>query len=222
MYKIFFLASGLLIAGFTHNSHAQEPENLHLIKKKLAEYHDDGSYIKDIEQVVANARKYLALRITENNNAAKRQKLAIVLDIDETVLTNYHFMKGHSFGGTLKEFDDNIARHQLPAIKPMQQLYQFAQKNQVAVFFVTGRKERLRAPTQANLKASGFNQWQHVYFKPNNYQQTSAMPFKAAMRKAIAEKGYTIVESIGDQVSDLKGGYAEKTFKLPNPYYYIP
>jgi hypothetical protein len=27
---------------------------------------------------------------------------------------------------------------------------------------------------------------------------------------------------MGDQESDLSGGYAEKTFKLPNPVYFLP
>jgi hypothetical protein len=27
---------------------------------------------------------------------------------------------------------------------------------------------------------------------------------------------------LGDQNSDLTGGYAERGFKLPNPYYYLP
>ena len=34
--------------------------------------------------------------------------------------------------------------------------------------------------------------------------------------------GFTIILSVGDQESDLKGGYAERTFKLPNPVYYLP
>jgi len=35
-------------------------------------------------------------------------------------------------------------------------------------------------------------------------------------------KGYTIIANIGDQYSDLVGGYAEGEFKLPDPMYYIP
>ena len=50
----------------------------------------------------------------------------------------------------------------------------------------------------------------------------SAADFKAPERRKIAERGYTIVLSLGDQESDLKGGYAERTFKLPNPVYYLP
>ena len=38
----------------------------------------------------------------------------------------------------------------------------------------------------------------------------------------IAEQGYTVILSMGDQLSDLEGGYAERTFKLPNPVYYLP
>jgi hypothetical protein len=30
------------------------------------------------------------------------------------------------------------------------------------------------------------------------------------------------VASMGDQQSDLTGGYAERTFKLPNPVYFLP
>ena len=38
----------------------------------------------------------------------------------------------------------------------------------------------------------------------------------------IAAMGYWIIENMGDQPSDLAGGYAERTFKLPNPFYRIP
>ena len=40
--------------------------------------------------------------------------------------------------------------------------------------------------------------------------------------KQLTEQGYTILLSIGDQQSDLDGGYAERTFKLPNPVYFLP
>ena len=34
--------------------------------------------------------------------------------------------------------------------------------------------------------------------------------------------GLLIVVNMGDQDSDLAGGYAERTFKLPDPFYYVP
>jgi acid phosphatase len=34
--------------------------------------------------------------------------------------------------------------------------------------------------------------------------------------------GYTIVENMGDQPSDLLGGHAEKKYLLPDPFYRVP
>jgi HAD superfamily, subfamily IIIB (Acid phosphatase) len=47
--------------------------------------------------------------------------------------------------------------------------------------------------------------------------------FKTAARSDIDGRlGYTIIANAGDQDSDLRGGHAERTFKVPNPFYYIP
>jgi hypothetical protein len=46
--------------------------------------------------------------------------------------------------------------------------------------------------------------------------------YKTATRKHIESLGYEIVANFGDQYSDLEGGYADKTFKLPNPTYFLP
>ena len=50
----------------------------------------------------------------------------------------------------------------------------------------------------------------------------SLADFKAPQRRNMVARGFTIVVNVGDQDSDLEGGYAERTFKLPNPFYYIP
>ncbi len=46
--------------------------------------------------------------------------------------------------------------------------------------------------------------------------------YKSATRAHIESLGYNIVANFGDQFSDLKGGFADKTFKLPNPNYFLP
>jgi predicted secreted acid phosphatase len=40
--------------------------------------------------------------------------------------------------------------------------------------------------------------------------------------RAYIERNYEIVADFGDQFSDLLGGFADKTFKMPNPNYYLP
>jgi predicted secreted acid phosphatase len=89
------------------------------------------------------------------------------------------------------------------------------------VFFLTGRPERFRAATEANLKAAGY-EWTAVLLKPNDLVTKSAVEFKAAERRKLVEQGYVIAVNIGDQTSDLDGGHAERTFKLPNPFYFVP
>ena len=46
--------------------------------------------------------------------------------------------------------------------------------------------------------------------------------YKSGTRAYIESKGYDIVGDFGDQFSDLTGGFADKTFKMPNPSYFLP
>ena len=55
-----------------------------------------------------------------------------------------------------------------------------------------------------------------------DYHGKSAIVYKTTIRKQLTDDGYTIVFSMGDQNSDLKGGFAEKGYKLPNPFYIVP
>jgi len=46
--------------------------------------------------------------------------------------------------------------------------------------------------------------------------------YKSGTRAYIESQGYDTVADFGDQFSDLEGGYTDKTFKMPNPNYYLP
>jgi hypothetical protein len=46
--------------------------------------------------------------------------------------------------------------------------------------------------------------------------------YKSGTRAYIQSQGYEIVANFGDQWSDLLGGFAGETFKMPNPNYYLP
>ena len=117
--------------------------------------------------------------------------------------------------------EKEIHKADAPAIKPTLELYQFAKQHQIAVFFITGRKEHERALTEANLSDAGYSRWDSLVMKPEVYPAVPAAIFKSAMRKLIQDHGYKIVANIGDQKSDLDGGYSAHTYKLPNPFYFI-
>jgi predicted secreted acid phosphatase len=50
----------------------------------------------------------------------------------------------------------------------------------------------------------------------------ATIAYKSGTRAYIESLGYDIVGNFGDQYSDLLGGFADKTFKMPNPNYYLP
>ena len=50
----------------------------------------------------------------------------------------------------------------------------------------------------------------------------TTIEYKSLTRKHVAAQGHRIVANLGDQFSDLIGGYADRAVKLPNPTYYLP
>jgi predicted secreted acid phosphatase len=199
-----------------------EPPNISLLKQEIQAYHDSGTYQKELKQVIYCATNFVNHRANTNNKSAHPEKLAIVLDIDETSLSNYYHIVAHQFSVDHEQIHRDILAANAPVIKPMLQFYNDALRHGVTVFFVTGRRESERNATIKNLKAAGYHDWSGLYLRPENYKDASIIPFKSQARASISKLGYTVIASIGDQHSDLKGGYAEKTFKLPNPYYYLP
>lgn len=212
----------IVCAFVIHSKSFAEPTNLSQLKAEIRVYHDSGAYQKELSEAIAPATRYLIQRSEKNETSPTPQKLAIVLDIDETTLSNYDHLVSHDFAYDKQTWDQHIMDANGSVIKPMLSFYNTALQQHVTVFFVTGRTESLAHATQKNLTSSGYKTWTGIYFKPEQYNQTSIATFKTQTRHDITKKGYTIIESIGDQQSDLTGGYAEKTFKLPNPYYYIP
>ncbi len=213
---VFFIASTLALPVFS------EPANLSILKEEIKQYHDSGLYEQELAQVIKRAQLYIAHQAAVNQRKSSPQKLAVVLDIDETSLSNYEYMIKRDFTGTKEQFHNDVLEASAPAIKPTLALYEEAMRYGIKVFFVTGRSQEEKDATQENLIRAGYTQWAGLYLRPDNYQDKSIVAFKSQTRKLISEKGYVILATIGDQCSDLKGGYAEKGFKLPNPYYYLP
>ena len=57
--------------------------------------------------------------------------------------------------------------------------------------------------------------------RPQNVRVTS-VEFKSGERKKLVDAGYVIVGNIGDQWTDLLGEpEGDRTFKLPDPMYYV-
>ena len=211
-------------AKFSVYAPAERIPNLDDLKSQLRQYHDCtckcGCYGKDLDRQADRAIDYLRIR------AARRQpqeKPALVLDIDETTLSNYEEMLKAGFANDSKAFAAWVDTAQAPAIAGTLRLYQEAQRQGVSVFFLTGRAEAQRSATEQNLRSQGFTNWQQLIMRPPAQASWTALRYKSAARAAIVAQGYRIIESVGDQWSDLKGNpVAEFSVKYPNPYYLIP
>jgi acid phosphatase len=62
-----------------------------------------------------------------------------------------------------------------------------------------------------------------IYAYVDSGRYNSDLAAVAGQARAWMEEraGRTIIANIGDQMSDLNGGYAERTFKLADPFYLI-
>lgn len=190
--------------------------NLGLAKDEIHKWVGSGEYARECAEVSAKARAYL------EQNLVGKTRPGMVLDIDETSLSNYPLMNQEDFGFNQGRFDAWIRKAETPPIESTLELYRYAQSREVACFFITGRVETDRAWTEADLKQGGYSDWDGLYLKPADYKEPSVVAYKSGVRKQLSEQGYQILVNIGDQMSDLEGGYSESVYKLPNPMYFIP
>jgi predicted secreted acid phosphatase len=197
------------------SSPAAHVQNLYDVQRNVERYIASGAYDRDFAKVVAAARAYLERR------AKVVTRPAMVLDIDETSLSNYANIAASNFTNTVGALAVGVARADEPAIRPTLQLFDAARKNRIAVFFITGRPDNIpgvRSRTQANLKSAGYAGWAGLSLNPGGL---ATVPYKSGERAKIEHRGYRIVANVGDQESDLQGGHADRAFKLPNPFYFI-
>lgn len=203
----------------------KEPQpNMGLLKDRLTKYHECTRPNCYYPQIDTLSEKEIQILKRRAMNAKAGEKLALVLDIDETSLSNWEEEKQDDFGYIAKDWDAWVKRRLDTAIPGTLRLYREAQKDKVAVFFITGRPEDERQDTAANLEAVGYSHWDGLSLRAAGHPKTqTVVDYKSAERQKIVAQGYTIILNVGDQMSDLNGNpRAEKSAKLPNPFYFIP
>ena len=173
-----------------------------------------------------------------------------MLDVDDTTLAtwNYEIASNWAYNPTTNAAYVN--GQLFPAVPGMVDLVTKAKAEGYAIFFLTGRPASQEAATLGNLTADGtgvdagypqptaLNDGEDGLFTkppvadyPDYLQAACAgdpngscttVHYKSATRAHIESLGYDIVANFGDQYSDLEGGSADKTFKMPNPNYFLP
>ncbi|WP_374773503.1 hydrolase [Streptomyces sp. NBC_01310] len=158
---------------------------------------DYATWQREVAAVIDAARPAIEQRIAASPPG---EKPALVLDIDNTSLeTDFHW----------------FWTFPTPAITKVRALTQYAHARGVAVFFVTARPGIIHSLTEHNLKAVGYPiSGLYVRDLPDLFDEVSA--YKTGKRAEIEARGYTIIANIGNSPTDLVGGHAERTVKLPD------
>ncbi|SFF66066.1 HAD family acid phosphatase [Curtobacterium sp. YR515] len=221
--------------------------NIDSVKKTIATYYGDpgtglanrtdSPYIREMRSIVD--RQSAQLQRIHDAAVRRGEKPAIVLDADDTTLWTYDMeVADMHFVFDPARQDEWVQDERFPATPSMVGFVNRAQSLGFTVFGLTGRNDDQKAATVQNLSKVGYTAFtQDRFFTKWTGVGTSQQPsyitcatakcttveYKALTRKHIErDLGYDITLNVGDQWSDLQGGYADRSVKLPNPTYYLP
>jgi hypothetical protein len=205
-----------------------------------------SNYAKEARSVAHTAQRFI--RATSGHPGYTTP--AIVLDVDDTTLLTWNYEVASNWAYNPTTNAEYVTNQLFPPVPGMPHLVNWAAERGIAVFYLTGRPASQEAATLGNLTHDGIgvdagypaptqlrNGEDGLFTKPdvNDYpaylQQACAgdpdgkcttVHYKAATRQHIESLGYHIIANFGDQFSDLEGGFANRTFKMPNPNYFLP
>ena len=196
----------------------------------------DSPYISEMKRIAHAQWRYLAR--AKKAAVKHHRKPAIVFDADDTTLWTYDMEDGamHFVFDPKLQNDEWVQKQRFPATPSMVDFVNRAKKAGFAIFGITGRSDTQEEATLGNLDKVGYTpfnaenfytKWSGTNPKPAYVTCAAAscttVEYKAGTRKHIEKDlGYDIVLNVGDQWSDLQGGYADKVLKLPNPTYNLP
>lgn len=195
---------------------------------------DSGEYRALTYQAYNSGKNYLKNIVKDKENIGK--KLAVVLDLDETVLDNSAFAAWKAVNHKLfdsKDWERWVKAEEAREVPGSIDFIKTAKELGMEVFYVSNREASLTKPTIENLKKIGalFADEEHVLGKTTTSN-------KAPRLKSVEDKGYKIVLLGGDNlddfnsvvhhklnidrknhVEDMKDQYGTKFIVLPNPEY---
>ncbi|MGW6153849.1 HAD family acid phosphatase [Streptomyces sp. NPDC055144] len=240
--------TGVANAGGESARTTAEPHNIGQLVKEIDSYYGtaldkDGvyqaspssQYAQDLADIEAGAKKQIAKAAAGHHH--KGDKPAIVFDIDDTLLLSLDYEKKTNYVYNDATWKEYVAKANRPAVFGTPDLIAYAQKKGVEVFYNSGLGEAQRASAVENLKKVGIGvnlDAAHMFLKdktnPPAYLSGCAtasawncttVQYKSGTRKHIESLGYDVVANFGDQYSDLEGGHADRTYKFPNPTYFV-
>lgn len=230
---------------------ADQVTNVDVLRQQIRNYYGDpmgtgvfaadSNYAREAASVARQGELWLAAHAKAKRPSGTK---AIVLDVDDTTLATWNYELVSNWAYNPSTNATYVDGELFPAVPGMLNMVTKAKAEGYAIIFLTGRPAAQEAVTVGNLTDSdsigldaGYPTPTMIFTKP---PQASYPPylvaacagdpggacttdhFKAATRQHIESLGFQIVANFGDQFSDFSGGYEDRTFKLPNPNYFLP
>ncbi len=239
--------AGAAGAGQSTANSTREPYNIGLLVKDIDTYYGtaldangvyqaspDSPYAKDLARVDADAKRYIDKAARKAHH--RGEKPAVVFDIDDTLLLSLDYEKRYNYTYNSASWAAYVNRADRPEVFGSPELVRYAASKGVEVFYNSGLSEAQRTAAVDNLKKVAPTStstpptcssrtrptrrptWPTA---PPGRWKCTTVQYKSGTRKHIEDLGYDIVANFGDQYSDLDGGYADRTYKLPNPTYFV-
>ncbi|KAL9688437.1 hypothetical protein QQ045_032858 [Rhodiola kirilowii] len=207
----------------------------------IGKYFKSTQYTIDSERTLEECVKHLTISCSLKNDG----KDAWIFDIDDTLLSTLPYYKKHNFGGeklNLTSLEEWKSQSKAPALAHSVQLFNELKSRGVEIFLISARNEKLRSATIDNLVNVGIHGWtslilrdesegvmsliwkilSSLWIRGDENECKDVVTFKAGARKDLLNKGYRLWGIVGDQWSSILGSpTAKRTFKLPNPVYYV-
>jgi predicted secreted acid phosphatase len=193
----------------------REIENLSTAKNDVRNYYESGQYDSEMKEIIDDA-------IDELSDVKLKDSSAVIFDVDDTALIYYKQAEKIDFGFIPELLDKWIRNEEGEVIPQTKRFYDWLVKKNVHIIFLTGRKDDICQVTYENLIKAGFTKFDRLICREPSEYKISAVEYKQYHRKRLAEEGYDIIACIGDQRSDLVGGYTGLKIKVPNYIYLIP
>ena len=168
--------------------------------------------------------------------------MAVIVDIDETVLDNSPYQARLIRDNKL--FNDPtwvewVREEKATAIPGALEFVRAATARGVTIFYISNRNDDLRVPTLNNLRKLGFPIKDDAQFMGKGYAVENCVDkgSEKGCRRIQVSRGYRVLMQFGDQISDMVsitdnslegrehaikpylGWVGERWFVLPNPSY---
>ena len=191
--------------------------------KKLYQYWDSsGEREFDIRMQLDRAREIINSYISQCGKTSRGMynTFSIVIDIDDTMISLNDTVKKYDDGWFDASLEEIMIRTDYPAFQCTLDFINWCLTKNIRIFVLSSRRKKYEETTKKLLSNAGYENYTALILRDDDDHGT-IQNYKISQRKALIDNGAHILINIGDQPSDLAGGYSDYEIKIPNPFYLI-